>query len=63
MNETIRAGLWPDGEFEPCPPDQPCENCGHRMMGHFKETADFYAVACHECDCQRWCCKHGGIRL
>lgn len=58
--------LWepsfPDGEFEPCPADQPCENCGHPMRGHFRETNPGYAAGCHACSCNHWCCKHGGVR-
>jgi hypothetical protein len=60
--DLVQGVLWPDGEFEPCPADKPCENCGHPMISHFRETPDFYAVACGVCMCDRWCCRHGGHR-
>lgn len=48
------------GHFEPCPLDQPCENCYCPLRGHFQPGRG-YATACLNCPCLYWSCRHGGV--
>jgi hypothetical protein len=63
LDQWVQDVIFTRAEARCCDPSQPCENCGHPMSGHWAETADFYAVACRVCPCQRWCCRHGGHRI